>query len=131
MAEVRTRPDGVCTASAWVTLPVLWTVIVIVPVFDTAGLAGVILNSVSLRLTWPPAVLTGVLVAAGVAVFGALVMVLDEPQPAISAATANGASMAIRGISVLFRWLPLPWTPRDAETFLRCCLPAALAGMTM
>src|ERR1035437_1461188 len=107
MWAVCTIPDGVWTASAWVIWPLLRTVIVIVPVLGTAGPSGVILNSVSLRLTCPPAPEAGAAAALPVPGAGAaarlrvLVVALellndDEPQPAIRAATANGASSEIR-----------------------------------
>ena len=102
MSAVSTSPDGVWTANAWVIVPLLRTVIVIVPVLATAGTAGVILNSVSVRLTCPPAPEAGaagallVLVAAAALLVAALeVLEDDEPQPAIRAATANGARSEI------------------------------------
>jgi hypothetical protein len=89
-------PDGVWTASAWVIWPLLRTVIVIVPVLGTAGPSGVILNSVSLRLTCPPAPEAGAAAALLVLVVALELLDDDEPQPAIRAATANGASSEIR-----------------------------------
>jgi hypothetical protein len=107
MCGVLTRPEGVCTASACVIVPLLVTVIVILPVFETLGLAGVILNSVSLRLGPPePPVATADPVALELdaeAGLVALVLLPDEPQPASSAAAANGANIARRLISGLPR----------------------------
>jgi hypothetical protein len=130
MLLVLTVPDGVTTDRAWVTAPVFFTVIVIVPVFATVGEAGVILNSFSLSVSWPPPppldagaeeaeddeLVAGALDAAG----AELVLLLeeDEPQPATTAAMASGAMKARRRI-----WLSpilmvaLVLTPRHRKTF--------------
>jgi hypothetical protein len=71
---------------------VFFIVIVIVPVWATAALAGVILNSLSLSVTEPP---DAAGVEAGVdAALLELELLLEEPQPASSAAMAIGAPSA-------------------------------------
>src|ERR1035437_325601 len=79
----------------------------------TAGPAGVILTSVSLRLTCPPAREAGaaallVVFAAGALLGGAREVLEDEPQPAISTATANGARSEIRSMDSSLGRCPAP-----------------------
>src|SRR5437879_4691965 len=96
MTAVRTTPDGVCTAKACVIVPSFFTVIVILTACAAAGPAGVILHSVSLTLTWEPPAAgawedeVGAELAAGLDEVLELLLE-DEPQPAIRAASTNGA----------------------------------------
>lgn len=92
---VCTIPEGVLTDSACVTAPPFLTVIVILPVPETVALDGVILNSVSVNETCLPEA-----VAAADDELAEVegLELLDEPQPASSAATATGATAANRCI---------------------------------
>jgi hypothetical protein len=109
---VCTTPDGVWRASACVIEPLLVTLIVTGPVFETLALAGVILNSLSVRLTLPAPVLVGADAAVELVepaaelldAAGELLLLLAEPQPAISAAAAKGATNARRLIRVSDAW---------------------------
>jgi hypothetical protein len=101
MWPVLTVPAGVTTDSACVTAPLFLTVIVIVPVFATVGLAGVILNSVSVSVSRPPLETLWLDVAAAALEddAGAELVLDDEPQPASTTAVrTNGVRVARRRI---------------------------------
>ena len=132
MSAVRMMPFGPSIASAWVTVPWLWTLMAIVPGLATAGVDGVILNSVSVSDTRadgrPVRVADAVVVGLGdavVVVLGAvgvedMLEVLEEleelddpeePHAAIAAAASTAPSAAMIDLELRISCPSEDWWP--------------------